>query len=101
MKKLLIIFTIIFTSFSLNAQKKIFNKENQLQKIVDKNRQELGYWKYDFTDSFDSIYVIGSKKLDDKNKNGIWEAYYTTGNLHSKGEYVNKKKDGFWQRYNK
>lgn len=54
MKNMLILLLIIFTSFSLNAQTKIFNKENQLQKIVDKNKKELGDWKYEFTDSFDS-----------------------------------------------
>lgn len=101
MKNLLLIPVIIFTSFSLNAQKKIFNKENQLRKIIDKNKKELGDWEYDFTDSFDSIYVIGKEKFDDENKNGTWEAYYTTGNLHSKGAYKNNEKDGFWERYDK
>jgi len=35
----------------------------------------------------------------DGKKTGIWEEYWSNGNLYSKGSYINDKKDGIWEEY--
>ena len=100
MKNKLFISLIIILTFHLtNAQKKIFDKNGELTKIVDKNNKELGYWTFikGYVTLADHVYVVGNKK--DPNKNGNWEAYYKNGKLQEKGEYQNNKKIGFWKKY--
>ena len=33
------------------------------------------------------------------NKTGYWEWYYNSGNLESKGNYVNGEENGYWEVY--
>ena len=33
------------------------------------------------------------------NRVGIWEHYYSDGNVHSKGIYVNGDREGIWEFY--
>lgn len=98
MKKRFLIATIFVLTFHVvNAQKKIFNKEGELKKIVDKRNNELGYWTFPKDISIASIYVIG--KENDAEKNGVWEAYYENGKPQELGEYKNNKKEGLWKKY--
>ena len=30
---------------------------------------------------------------------GLWERYYSNGNLFYKGEYINGKRHGYWESY--
>ena len=65
MKNKLFISLIIILTFHLtNAQKKIFDKDGELTKIVDKNNKELGYWTFikGYVTLADHVYVVGNKK---------------------------------------
>jgi antitoxin component YwqK of YwqJK toxin-antitoxin module len=35
----------------------------------------------------------------DGRKQGLWEDYYDSGNLYSKGNYINGKEEGIWEFY--
>jgi len=45
-----------------------------------------------------------NKDMTPKNKegqrHGLWEHYYSNGNLTYKGNYTNGEADGYWEFYN-
>ena len=42
------------------------------------------------------------KKNQYKNgkKHGLWESYYSNGEVYYKGNYKDDKQDGYWEPYN-
>ena len=49
--------------------------------------------------SFEDEVLKNNSINNEVDKNGIWEEYYSNGNLESKGVYIDGKEDGLWQEY--
>ena len=92
---LLHVLVLIFSLYSVSAQKKVFDKNGELLKIVEKRNKEIGYWTYN--DDYAYVYVTG--KWSDSLKNGREETYYKTGKLASRGIFNNNKKNGLWETH--
>lgn len=46
--------------------------------------------------SFEDEVLKNNSINNEVDKNGIWEEYYSNGNLESKGVYIDGKEDGLW-----
>ena len=40
-----------------------------------------------------------NKRNEEGQKHGVWEEYYSNGNIWYKGNYVNGQKHGLWEWY--
>jgi antitoxin component YwqK of YwqJK toxin-antitoxin module len=91
----------LFVPRRLSGENSRYPQWNKDQPIVDGiqiNQYDMeglkqGYWEeYDGDNMEKGNYVDGKEE-------GIWEYYYSNGNLMSKGSYKGGKADGIWEYY--
>jgi len=91
----------LFVPRRLSGENSRYAQWNEDQPIVDGiqiNQYDMegnkqGYWEeYDGDNMEKGNYVDGKEE-------GLWETYYSNGNLMYKGPYKNGLKDGIWELY--
>jgi uncharacterized protein len=93
----------LFIPRKLNADDSRYSEWNNSQPMVDGKRinqydyegNKTGIWEEYWSNG--ELLSKGSYKNDDRN--GYWETYYDNGNLYSKGSYKDGKRDGYWEEY--
>ncbi len=131
MKKLIFTFLLIlFYSFSLHAQKKVYfdinwnvtSKEKALYyrivaNVKTKSQQTIDYYlsgkkakevwskkgrnQDDFSIFYESGELMTTGKYENSLKEGVWKTYYKNGKIKQKGKYKDGEKVGVWKTFYK